>query len=81
MKKIKTYERLQGGVRIVAGILEKKNKAGKTFYQVFCRYTLVKQKTEYTDFRPIYDRQKAIENSQTMLEQVAFGVAHNQGVL
>lgn len=81
MKKIKTYERLQGGVRIVAGIIKKENKVGKTFYQVFCRYTLVKQKTEYTDFRPIYDRQKAIENSQTMLEQVAFGVARNQGVL
>lgn len=72
MKKIKTYERIQDKIHFVAGILKKQNKQGKIYYQVFCKYTVLKQKVEYTDMRPIYDRQKAIENSQTMLEQCSF---------
>lgn len=75
MKKI-TYERLQGcpGVRIVAGILEKCTQDGKKYFNVFVWWKQGGHKIERTDFRTIHDRQKAIENSYTMLEQAAFDI-------
>ena len=72
MKKIKTYERIQDQIHFVAGIIEKLGNGGLKYYNVFVRWKDGANKIERTDFRTIYDRQKAIENSQTMLEQCSF---------
>lgn len=72
MKKIKTYERIQNGIKLVAGIIEKTDNQGRKWYNVFCKYKLGHNKIEQGDTRTIHDRQKALENSYTLLEQVAF---------
>ena len=72
MKRIKTFERIQNQIHFVAGIIEKMGNNGLKYYNVFVRWKDGANKIEQGDTRTIYDRQKAIENSQTMLEQVAF---------
>jgi hypothetical protein len=64
-----TYERLQYGTRIVAGIIEKTDKTGRQYYNVFVRWKQGQNKVERTDFTTIYNRELAIENSYNMLEQ------------
>lgn len=68
MKKT-TYERLQNGTRIVAGIIEKNDNAGRQYYNVFVRWKQGQNKVERTDFTTIYNRELAIKNSYNMLEQ------------
>lgn len=77
MKKM-TYERLQNGTRIVAGIIEKTDNTGRQYYNVFVRWKQGQSKIERTDFTTIYNRELAIKNSYNMLEQA--GNELNKGV-